>query len=101
MLPSDWLLNIGANFLLPNVTDTICNITNMLPHTNVYYFDLWLHSSSNESHHNTSSGKCVRGHPFMMSTKTQVFDPLPSPCPHASTWAGPHSPLVDVHTRST
>src|SRR6218665_673792 len=26
---------------------------------------------------------------------------LPSPCPHASTWAGAPSALVDVHNRST
>ena len=31
----------------------------------------------------------LRGHPFMMSTKNQVFDPLPP----LSTWAGPPPPL--------
>ena len=43
------------------------------------------------------SSNSLRGHPFMTSTKNHVFDP-PSPL---STWAGPPSPLVDVHTRST
>src|SRR6218665_215768 len=31
----------------------------------------------------------TRGHPFMTSTKNQVFDP---PFPPASTWAGPSIP---------
>jgi len=38
---------------------------------------------------------CIWGHPFMASTKKIRFlTPL-------STWAGPPSPLVDVHMRST
>src|SRR6218665_1901100 len=38
----------------------------------------------------------LRGHPFITSTKNQVFDPPPH-CPH-----GPDPlPLVDVQTRST
>ena len=32
---------------------------------------------------------CIRGHPFMTSTKKSGFWP---PCPHASTWAGPPLP---------
>jgi len=38
----------------------------------------------------------IGGHPFMTSTKYQVFDPT-----LLSTWAGPPLPSVDVHTRST
>jgi len=41
----------------------------------------------------------LRGHSFMMSTKDQVFDPLPlSTCVHMSQTL---PSLVDVHMRST
>src|SRR6218665_243707 len=40
----------------------------------------------------------LRGHPFMTSTKNHVFHPH-SPCPHASTWAGPpYPPCGRPHT---
>ena len=48
----------------------------------------------------TSTTPTIRGHPFITSTKKSGFW-HPLPCPHASTWAGPPPPLVDVHTRST
>ncbi len=35
----------------------------------------------------------IRGHPFMTSTKNWIFGP--SPCPHASTWVRPPSPLLE------
>src|SRR6218665_2438024 len=37
-----------------------------------------------------------RGHPFMMSTKITFL--TPSPCPHASPWAGPPPPCGRPHT---
>src|SRR6218665_1281864 len=36
------------------------------------------------------------GHPFMTSQKITFL--TPSPCPHASTWAGPPSPCGHPHT---